>query len=61
MPKEIAIYLNLLYSRADTSRFFGQTSAKLQTDSAGNVMVMIKSIKLFEKLRSLLISHWVLN
>jgi hypothetical protein len=37
MPKEIAIYLNWLYSRANTSRFFGQTSATLFTDSAGDV------------------------
>jgi hypothetical protein len=77
MPKEIAIYLSLLYFRADTGRFFGQTSATLLTDSAGNVttidgnnrMILIieimvtdiftksKSIKLFKKLRVLLISH----
>jgi hypothetical protein len=37
MPKEIAMYLNLLYSRADTSRFFRRTSATLLTDSAGDV------------------------
>jgi hypothetical protein len=37
MPKEIAIYLNLLYFRADTGRFFGRTSAILLTDSAGDV------------------------
>jgi hypothetical protein len=81
MPKEIAIYLNLLYSRADTGRFFGRTSATLLTDSAGDVttsdgnnrMILIieimvtdiftksKSIKLFEKFRVSLISHWVLN
>jgi hypothetical protein len=33
MPKEIAIYLNLLYSRADTDRFFGRISATLHTNS----------------------------
>jgi hypothetical protein len=27
MPREIAIYLNLLYFRADTGRFFSRTSA----------------------------------
>jgi hypothetical protein len=37
IPKEIAIYLNLLYSRADTGRFFLQTSTTLLTDSAGDV------------------------
>jgi hypothetical protein len=37
MPKEIAIYLNLLYSRADIGRFFRRTSAKLLTDFAGDV------------------------
>jgi hypothetical protein len=37
MPKEIAIYLNLLYSRADIGRFFGRTSATLLNDSAGDV------------------------
>jgi hypothetical protein len=37
MPKEIAIYLNLLYSQADTGRFFGRTSAKLFTESVGDV------------------------
>jgi hypothetical protein len=37
MPKEIAIYLNLLYFRADTGRFFGRKSATLLTDSAGDV------------------------
>jgi hypothetical protein len=37
MPKEIAIYLNLLYSRADTDHFFRRTLAKLLTDSAGDV------------------------
>jgi hypothetical protein len=37
MPKEIAINLNLLYSRADTGRFFSQTSATLFTDSVGDV------------------------
>jgi hypothetical protein len=36
MPKEIAIYLNLLYSRADKGRFFRRTSATLFTDSAGD-------------------------
>jgi hypothetical protein len=33
MPKVIAIYLNLLYSRADIGHFFGQISATLLTDS----------------------------
>jgi hypothetical protein len=85
MPKENAIYLNLLYSRADTGHFFGGTSATLLTDSLvivqlvmeiikwNNRMILIielmvtdiftksKSIKLFVKLRILLISHWVLN
>jgi hypothetical protein len=37
MPKEIAIYLNLLYSRADTGRFFGRTLTTLLTDSADDV------------------------
>jgi hypothetical protein len=37
MPKEIAIYLNLLYSRTDTGRLFRRTSATLLIDSAGNV------------------------
>jgi hypothetical protein len=37
MPKEIAIYLNLLYSRADRGHFFRRTSATLLTDSAGDV------------------------
>jgi hypothetical protein len=37
MPKEIAIYLNLLYSRADTDYFFCRTSATLFTDSAGDI------------------------
>jgi hypothetical protein len=37
MPKEIAIYLNLLYSRADTGHFFCRTSATLVTDSNGDV------------------------
>jgi hypothetical protein len=37
MPKEIAIYLNLLYSRADAGHFFRRTSATLLTDSAGDV------------------------
>jgi hypothetical protein len=37
MPKEITIYLNLLYSQADTGRFFRWTSATLFTDSAGDV------------------------
>jgi hypothetical protein len=81
MPKDIAIYLNLLYSRADTGHFFRRTSATLLTDSAGDVTtndgnnqiiliieIMVtdiftksKSIKLFEKLCILIISHWVLN
>jgi hypothetical protein len=39
MPKEISIYLNLLYSRADTGHFFCQTSATLFTDSAGDVTI----------------------
>jgi hypothetical protein len=37
MPKKIVIYLNLLYLRADTGRFFGRTSVTLLTDSAGNI------------------------
>jgi hypothetical protein len=37
MSKKIAIYLNLLYSRADTGHFFCRTSATLLTDSAGDV------------------------
>jgi hypothetical protein len=37
MPEEIAIYLNLVYSRADTGHFFSQTSATLLTDSAGGI------------------------
>jgi hypothetical protein len=37
MPNEIAIYLNLLYFRAYTGRFFGQTSATLLTISVGDV------------------------
>jgi hypothetical protein len=43
MSKEIAIYLNLLYSRADTDHFFSQTSAKLLTDSAGDVTTSDKN------------------
>jgi hypothetical protein len=39
MPKEIAIYLNLLYSQADTGYFFRQTSVTLLTNSAGNVTI----------------------
>jgi hypothetical protein len=38
MPKEIAIYLNLLYSRTDTGCFYGRTSATLLTDSTGDVI-----------------------
>jgi hypothetical protein len=38
MLKEIAIYLNLLFSRADTGRFFGRISETLLTDSAGDVI-----------------------
>jgi hypothetical protein len=37
MPKEIAIYLNLLYSRADTDHFFRRTSSTLFTVSVGDV------------------------
>jgi hypothetical protein len=37
MPKEIAIYLNLLCFRADTGRFFHRTSTTLLSDSAGDV------------------------
>jgi hypothetical protein len=37
MPKEIAIYLNLLYSRADIGYFFRRSSATLLTNSAGGV------------------------
>jgi hypothetical protein len=37
MHKEIAIYLNLLYSRTDIGRFFGRTSATLFTDSADDI------------------------
>jgi hypothetical protein len=37
MFKEIAIYLNLLYSRADIGHFFRRTSATLLTDSSGDV------------------------
>jgi hypothetical protein len=37
MPKEIAIYLNLLYFWADTGLFFQRTSIKLLTDSVGDV------------------------
>jgi hypothetical protein len=32
------LYLNLLYSRADTGHFFRRTSATLLTDSAGDVI-----------------------
>jgi hypothetical protein len=38
MPKEIAIYLNLLYSRADTDHFFRQTSATLLIDPVSDVI-----------------------
>jgi hypothetical protein len=37
MLKEITIYLNLLYSWADTGHFFRWTSATLLTDSASDV------------------------
>jgi hypothetical protein len=39
MPKKITIYLNVLYSRADTGHFFRRTSATLLTDSAGDVTI----------------------
>jgi hypothetical protein len=37
MLKEIAIYLNLPYSRVDTGHFFRRTPATLLTASAGDV------------------------
>jgi hypothetical protein len=43
MPKKIAIYLNLLYSRADTGHFFRRTSATLFTDSAGDVTTSVEN------------------
>jgi hypothetical protein len=36
-PKEIAIFLNLLYAQINTSHFFRRTSKTLLTDSAGDV------------------------
>jgi hypothetical protein len=54
MPKEIAIYLNLLYSRADTGHFLRRTLATLFTDSAGDVITtdgnnrMIRLFKIIE-------------
>jgi hypothetical protein len=37
MLKEIAMYLNLLYSRTGIGHFFHRTSATLLTDSTGDV------------------------
>jgi hypothetical protein len=37
MLKEIAIYLNLLYSQADTGHYFCRTSATLLIDFAGDI------------------------
>jgi hypothetical protein len=41
MSKEIAIYLNFLYSRVDTGNFFSRISETLLTYSAGDVISIL--------------------